>query len=73
MLESPDMHQTTDRPHGRAPTPTIADSFADLLAHLNPRRRRGPIARLSRGYYEGWRPSRAEIAALVAEERRRTI
>jgi hypothetical protein len=53
-------------------TPNIADRFADLLAPLSPRRRRGLIARLSQGYYEGWRPSRAEVAALVAQELRRS-
>jgi hypothetical protein len=53
-------------------TPNIADRFADLLAPLSGRRRRGLIARLSVGYYEGWRPSRAEVAELVAEELRRS-
>lgn len=53
-------------------TPNIADRFADLLAPLSPRRRRGLIARLSQGYYEGWRPSRSEVAALVAQELRRS-
>jgi hypothetical protein len=53
-------------------TPNIADRFADLLAPLSPRRRRGLIARLSQGYYEGWRPSRAEVAALVAQELRKS-
>jgi hypothetical protein len=53
-------------------TPNIADRFADLLAPLSARRRRGLIARLSVGYYEGWRPSRAEVAELVAQELRRS-
>ena len=53
-------------------TPSIADRFADLLAPLSPRRRRGLIARLSVGYYEGWRPGRAEVAELVAQELRRS-
>lgn len=53
-------------------TPNIADRFADLLAPLSSRRRRGLIARLSVGYYEGWRPSRAEVADLVAQELRRS-
>jgi hypothetical protein len=35
---------------------------------LSDAQRRGLIARLSVGYYEGWRPSRAEIADLVALE-----
>ena len=54
------------------PTPNIADRFADLLAPLSSRRRRGLIARLSVGYYEGWRPNRAEVAELVAQEMRRS-
>jgi len=56
----------------RTSTPNIADRFADLLAPLSTRRRRGLIARLSVGYYEGWRPSRAEVAELVAQELRRS-
>ena len=55
-----------------AATPSIADRFDDLLAPLSARRRRGLIARLSVGYYEGWRPSRAEVAELVAQELRRS-
>ena len=69
----------TDQPHhqpaaatGSGATPNIADRFADLLAPLSARRRRGLIARLSVGYYEGWRPSRAEVAELVAQELRRS-
>lgn len=57
---------------GNGSTPSIADRFADLLAPLSNRRRRGLIARLSVGYYEGWRPSRAEVTELVAEELRRS-
>lgn len=56
----------------RTATPNIADRFADLLAPLSTRRRRGVIARLAVGYYEGWRPSRAEVAELVAQELRRS-
>ena len=69
----------TDQPYDQPPvqagagvTPNIADRFADLLAPLRARRRRGLIARLSVGYYEGWRPSRAEVAELVAQELRRS-
>ena len=69
----------TDQPPHQSPagtssgaTPNIADRFADLLAPLSARRRRGLIARLSVGYYEGWRPSRAEVAELVAQELRRS-
>jgi len=65
-----------DLPRQSAPhpqvTPNIADRFADLLAPLSVRRRRGLIARLSVGYYEGWRPTRAEVAELVAQELRRS-
>jgi hypothetical protein len=59
-------------PPGTGSTPSIADRFADLLAPLSNRRRRGLIARLSVGYYEGWRPTRAEVTELVAEELRRS-
>lgn len=65
-----DDEATSQRPLG--PTPSIADRFADLLAPLSGRRRRGLIARISVGYYEGWRPSRAEVAELVAQELRRS-
>ncbi len=58
------------RPPGS--TPSIADRFADLLAPLSNKRRRGLIARLSVGYYEGWHPSRAEVTQLVNEELRRS-
>lgn len=53
--------------------PNIADRFADLLAPLSNKRRRGLIARLSVGYYEGWHPTRAEVTALVTEELRRSF
>lgn len=49
-------------------TGNIADSFADLLKPLSRQRRRGLIAQLSIGFYEGWRPGREEIADLVAVE-----
>jgi len=55
----------------RAPlssTPTIADEYADLLRPLNNRQRRAMILRLTFGFYEDWRPSRAEMADLVAVE-----
>jgi len=53
------------------PTPSIADFYADLLQPLNERQRKGLIARLSVGYFEGWHPSRQEMAQLVAQELRR--
>ncbi len=61
---------TAARPSG--PTPSIADFYADLLLPLNERQRKGLIARLSVGYFEGWRPTRPEMAQLVAAELRRS-
>jgi hypothetical protein len=61
---------TTARRSG--PTPSIADFYADLLQPLNERQRKGLIARLSVGYFEGWRPTRPEMAQLVAQELRRS-
>jgi|GEM_PF-5657823 len=52
-------------------TPSIADFYGDLLRPLTERQRKGLIARLSNGYYEGWRPSRREVALLVEQEMRR--
>lgn len=49
-------------------TPTIADPFADLLDTLSVRQRRAFVVRLTTGYYEGWRPTRSEVADLVAVE-----
>jgi hypothetical protein len=57
-----------------SPTPTIADNYADLLQPLNPQQRRAMILRLTYGFYapaatrKGWRPSRIEMADLVAVE-----
>jgi hypothetical protein len=48
--------------------PTIADQYSDLLGLLSTRQRRAIVVRLSVGYYDGWRPSRSEIADLVAVE-----
>jgi len=44
----------------------IADQYRDLLALVSKRKRLGMIAQLSVGFYEGWRPSRAEVADLIA-------
>ncbi len=67
-----DERQTFGGHDGRSPQsmrrPGIADRFTDLLRPLSEAQRRGLIARLSVGYYEGWRPTRAEIADLVALE-----
>ena len=53
---------------GSSRTPTIADQYADLLRPLNNHQRRAMILRLTHGFYEGWRPSRTEMADLVAVE-----
>lgn len=44
---------------------SVADPFWDLLAQLDYGRRQGLVRRLAVGYYEDWRPSRAEVALLV--------
>ena len=49
-------------------TPSITDGIADLLDLLDTRKRRGMIAWLAVGYYDGWRPGRQEVADLVAIE-----
>jgi hypothetical protein len=51
-----------------ARTLTVADEYADLLRPLNNRQRRAMMLRLTFGFYDGWRPSRAEMADLVAVE-----
>ncbi|MEP6560695.1 MAG: hypothetical protein ABJD68_06405 [Nakamurella sp.] len=58
---------TTDQAKLRR-TPNIADRYADLLATLSQRQRHAIIVRLTTGFYEGWHPSRSEIADLVAVE-----
>ena len=52
----------------RRPPPHISDRYADLLEPLSQRQRRAITSQLTIGFYEGWRPSRAEIAELVAAE-----
>jgi hypothetical protein len=49
---------------------SIADPYADLLKRLPLKRRRVLISMLAQGYYDGWRPSRAEVADIVAVEMR---
>ena len=49
-------------------TPTIADQYSGLLDDLTPGQRRGLIAKLSVGYYEGWRPTRAQLAGHIQDE-----
>src|SRR6478752_7865465 len=51
---------------GDAPRPAnIADPFWYLLLPLDDARRLGFVRRLAVGYYEGWHPTRAEVALLV--------
>lgn len=49
-----------------APPGNIADPYADLLSFLDEPQRKGMIALLAVGYYDGWRPSREELADLVS-------
>jgi hypothetical protein len=46
-------------------TPSIADQYAGLLDGLSPQQRRGLIAQLAIGYYDGWRPTRHELAGHI--------
>ena len=46
--------------------PNIADRYAVVLQSLSPRQRQGVVAALSVGFYDGWRPTREELAAYVA-------
>lgn len=51
----------------RQPSPaSVTDGLEDLLDLLPAHRRRGLISQLTVGYYEGWRPSRSEVADLIA-------
>jgi len=59
------LRSSSDQP---VPQPSIADRYADLLGLLGHRERQGLIVRLTVGYYDGWRPSRSEVADLVAEK-----
>ena len=46
--------------------PSITDPYVDVLEVLSPPARRGLIAQLAVGFYDGWRPGRGEVADLVA-------
>jgi hypothetical protein len=55
--------------HDDRPRPgNIADPYQDLLSGLDEGVRLGFVQRLAVGYYEGWRPTRNELADLVARE-----
>lgn len=49
-------------------TRNVADPFQDLLSVLDDGPRRGFVQRLATGYYEGWQPTRAQVANLIARE-----
>ncbi len=65
---APDSPMTRPPEQRLSRTPTIADYYADLLRPLDNQQRRAIILRLTYGFYEGWRPSRQEMADLVAVE-----
>ncbi len=65
---APDSPMTRPAEQRLSRTPTIADNYADLLRPLDNQQRRAIILRLTYGFYEGWRPSRQEMADLVAVE-----
>ena len=54
--------------HKVSRSPNIADRYAVVLRTLSPRQRQGVIAALSVGFYDGWRPTREELAGYVAAE-----
>ena len=45
--------------------PNIADQYYGLLDNLTPGQRRGLVAKLAIEYYDGWRPTRGQLAAYV--------
>lgn len=49
---------------------SVADKYADLLRVLPRAKRVGLIGRISQGFYDDWRPTRREVADLVAVELR---
>ena len=54
--------------HEVSRSPNIADRYAEVLEALGSRQRLGVIAALSVGFYDGWRPTRQELATYVAAE-----
>jgi hypothetical protein len=46
-------------------TPNIVDQYCGLLDNLTPSQRRGLVAKLAIEYYDGWRPTRSQLAAYV--------
>ena len=66
--DSPSRDAPPEMPPPPSRTPTIADKYVDLLRPLNTQQRRAMILRLTFGFYDGWHPSRNEMADLVAVE-----
>ena len=54
--------------HEVSRSPNIADRYAVVLQALSSRQRLGVIAALSVGFYDGWQPTREELATYVAAE-----
>ena len=54
--------------HGDGQARNISDPFLDLLSEMDDGPRSGMVQRLAVGYYEGWRPTRTELANLIARE-----
>lgn len=50
------------------PPKNIADQYHDLLSELDDGPRMGLVQRLAVGYYEGWRPTRTQVANLISRE-----
>lgn len=48
--------------------PNITDQYSGLLNDLTADQRRGLVAKLSTGYYDGWRPTRAELTTYIQRE-----
>lgn len=62
----PDAHDPPPSTQTANTKPSITDPYADVLDVLSPRARRGLIAQLAVGFYDGWRPGRSEVVDLVA-------
>ena len=46
---------------GVSRAPSITDQYTGLLDDLTAGQRRGLIAKLSNDFYDGWRPTRAQL------------
>jgi hypothetical protein len=66
--DSPRPGSTPHAKHNISRMPNIVDQYSGLLDDLTSRQRWGLIARLSNGYYEGWRPTRAQLSRYLYHE-----